>query len=74
MQQLTSLEFALFKLIAKMFGAFSKDVIDECRVHFCLSLLSDTIRSNKLRFMMHYAASENIVCSVFAINATNELL
>ena len=70
--ELKSLEFALFRILAKIFGTFSKVFIDECRAHFSLSLLSDTIRSTKLKFLMRYAASESTVCAVFAINATNE--
>jgi hypothetical protein len=68
-------QFALFRILAKIFGISSKDFIDERRVHCCLPLLlSDTIRSTKLKFLLRYAASENTVCSVFAINATHEVI
>ena len=59
--ELKSLEFALFRILAKIFGTFSKVFIDECRVHFCLTLLSDTIRSTELKFLMRYAAQRALL-------------
>ncbi len=68
-----SFDFALFRILAKIFDSFSKDFIAECRLFFCLPLLSDSIQSSKLKFLLRYASSENTICSVFAVNAKNEL-
>jgi len=68
-----SFDFALFRILAKIFNSFSKDFIAECRVYFCLPLLSESIQSSKLKFLLRYASSENTICSVFAVNAKNEM-
>ena len=68
-----SFDFALFRILAKIFGSFSKDFVAECRVYFDLPLLPDSIQSAKLKFLLRYASSENTVCSVFAVNAKNEM-
>jgi hypothetical protein len=68
-----SFDFALFRILAKVFSTFSKDLIDECRAGFDLPLLKETIRASKLKFLNRYMASNNELCSVFADKAKLEI-
>ena len=68
-----SLDFVIFRTLAKIFETFSQDIINECRTAFSLPLVADTIRKQKINFLVRYYASENLVCKIFAQNTECEL-
>lgn len=67
-----SLDFAIFKTLAKIFGTFSQDIINDCRTAFDIPFAADSIRKQKMKFLARYSASENFLCKLFATNADRE--
>ena len=68
-----SLDFAIFKTLAKIFETFSKDIINECRVAFSIPFAADILDTQKIKFLTRYSASENIICQLYAPNAEREM-
>ena len=68
-----SLDFVIFRTLAKIFETFSQDIINECRTAFNLPLMSDTISKQKINFLVRYFTSENLLCKAFALNADSEI-
>jgi hypothetical protein len=68
-----SLDFVIFRTVAKILGTFDSTIIADCRNAFGLYNIVETINKLKIRFLMRYSASENIICRVFACIATSEL-
>ena len=68
-----SLNFVIFRMIAKICETFSQDIINECQTAFNLPLVTDKISKQKINFLVRYSASENLLCKVFASNAEREI-
>ena len=68
-----SLDFALFRIIAKVLGTFHDPVVSECRKAFGLNPITETINKIKRNFLMRFLASENKICQTFNNNANSEL-
>jgi hypothetical protein len=69
-----SLDFTIFRTLAKIFGTFSQEIIKECRLSFNIPDAADLVKKHKVNFLMRYSASENLLCQIFAINSTRELI
>jgi len=59
-----SLDFVIFKSLAKMFDTFSQVITNECRAAFNLPLVTDIIRKQQNYFLLRYCA--------FRVGASNE--
>ena len=68
-----SLDYVIFRKLAKMFETFSQDIINECPTAFNLPLMSDIISKQKINFLVRYSTSENMLCKAFALNAECEI-
>ena len=68
-----SIGFVIFRILAKIFETISQDIINECRTAFNLPLVTDLISKQIINFLVRYAASENLLCKVFASNAEREI-
>ena len=68
-----SLDFVIFRTLAKIFETFSQDIINECRMIFNLPSVTDIISKQKINFLVRYSASENLLCKVFESNAEREI-
>ena len=68
-----SLDFSLFKITAKVLGTVSSPIIKECRSAFGLEPMSQKIDKLKIKFLRRYAASENLICKIFARSAADEI-
>jgi exonuclease III len=68
-----SLEFVIFRTLAKIFGTFSSDIINECRIAFNFPLMVDNINKQKTNFLLRYCMTENILCKIFARDAEREI-
>ena len=64
-----SLEFALFRVYAKLFGTISKSVLEECCSAFGIESLVSLTSTRKLCFLNRYVASLNEVCSVVIVHS-----
>jgi len=60
-----SLDFAIFRTVAKILGTFDNTIITECRNAFGLINIVETINKLKIKFLMRYTAAENNICRVF---------
>jgi len=67
-----SLDFSLFKITAKVLGTVSSPIIKECRSAFGHEPMTHKIDKLKIKFLRRYAASENLICKIFAKSATDE--
>ena len=68
-----SLDFAVFKTLAKIFGTFSQDIINDCRIAFDIPVAADILRKHKMKFLTRYSVSENFLCKLFAPQAEREM-
>ena len=68
-----SLEFALFRVYAKLFGTISKSVLEDCCSAFGIKSLLSLTSTRKLVFLKRYVASLNEICSVFCSDAQIEI-
>jgi hypothetical protein len=68
-----SLDFCLSKIIAKVLGTASNNIISDCRNAFGLKPMGDKINITKLTFLHRYIASENIICTIFSKTAKSEI-
>ena len=68
-----SLDFVVFRTLAKIFETFSQGIINECRLIFNLPSVNDIISKQKINFLVRYSASENLLCKVFESDAEREI-
>ena len=68
-----SLDFVIFRTIAKIFETFSQGIINECRLIFNLPSVYDIISKQKINFLVRYSASENLLCKVSESDAECEI-
>jgi hypothetical protein len=67
-----SLDFTVYRIIAKVLGTTSSDIVNECRNAFGLDTIKDNILKSKRKFLTRYINTENKICSIFSMNATAE--
>ena len=68
-----SLDFAIFRTLAKIFETFAKDVINECRMAFNIPETSAMLSKQKTNFLRRYSASENHLCKLFVGSVDSEV-
>lgn len=68
-----SLDFSVFRIMAKVLGTTSNNIITECRTAFGLEPLLTKIDKIKLKFLQRFSASENLVCTTFGKCAISEI-
>jgi hypothetical protein len=68
-----SLDFAIFRTLAKIFETFSQDIIYECRMVFNIPVAADILIVQKAKFLRRYTASENHLCKLFVKNSDREI-
>ena len=69
-----SLDFTIFRALAKIFETFSQDIIKDCRVAFNIPVAADLVNRQKISFLLRYSASENLLCRLFVKNAEREII
>jgi len=65
-----SLDFVIFRTLAKFVDTLYQVVFNECRTAFNLLLMTDITRKQKI---ISYCASDNLICKVLASNAEREV-
>ena len=73
-RDLSSILFALTRVLMKFFCSRSNDVINECRAVFGILPIKQQMQIQKMRFLQNVIDSDNTVCSLFVRDATSELL
>jgi len=73
-RDLSSILFALTRVLMKFFCSRSNDVINECRAVFNILPIKQQMQIRKVRFLQNVIDSDNTVCSLFVRDARSELL
>ena len=73
-RDLSSISFALTRVLMKLFCSRSNDVINECRAVYGILPIKQQMQIRKMRFLQNVIDSGNTVCSLFVRDATSELL
>ena len=60
-----SLDFPVTRFLMKLFNTVNMDVINLCRNNFGFALPSERLVARVDKFLVKYACSENIFCSVY---------
>lgn len=64
-----SLDFCATRVLMKVFKTFSNDVITECQLYFGFPPVHVLVRERKLKFLVKYSATDNMLCKHFCITA-----
>ena len=57
----------------KIFNAGSRDFIEQCQLMFGMLPVADQVFMRKVRFLVRFTHIENLICSLFVSNASNEI-
>jgi len=68
-----SLDFAIFRTLAKIFETFSIDIVNQFRMAFNIPETADMLSKQKTKFLRRYSASENHLCKLFVKNVDCEM-
>jgi len=64
------------RVLMKIFNTGSRDIIEQCQLMFGMLLVAvfaDQVLMRKVRFLVRFTHSENLICSLFVSNASNEI-
>ena len=73
-RDLSSISFALTRVLMKFFCSRSNDVTNECRAVFGILPIKQQMQIRKMRFLQNVIDSDNTVRSLFVRDARSELL
>ena len=61
------------RVLMKIFNTRSRDITEQCQLMFGMLPVADQIFMRKVRFLLHFRHSENLICSLFVSSASNEI-
>jgi len=61
------------RVLMKIFNTRSRDITEQCQLMFDMLLVADQVFMRKVRFLVRFRHSENLICSLFVSNASNEI-
>ena len=65
----SSVSFALTRVLMKIFRTRSRDVTDQCQI----TPVEHHVFLRKVRFLLRFKNSDNLICSLFLDNASSEI-
>jgi len=65
--------FSMIRVLMKIFNTRSRDITEQCQLMFGMLPVADQIFMRKVRFLLHFRHSENLICSLFVSSASNEI-
>ena len=68
-----SLEFIIIRSLIKLFRTGSANVVTDCQKHFKFLPVSYLIDIRTTKFLEKFTSSENLICSLFAKQATDDI-
>ena len=67
-----SLDFTVDRILMKIFGTYSAEIIKNCQEYFDFPPAHTLVRNRKLKFLRKFVASENIICMLCSESAETE--
>ena len=68
-----SIDFAITRVFMKFFCTNSASVVAECQRNFKFLPFKLQLLIRTAKFLQRFSASENLICSIFSANASNQL-
>ena len=68
-----SIDFAITRVFMKVFCTNSASVVAECQRNFNFLPFKLQLSIRTAKFLQRFSASENLICSIFSANASNQL-
>jgi len=62
-----------FCVLMKNFNTRSRDISEQCQLMFGMLPVADQVFMRKVRFLVRFRHSENLICSLFVSSASNEI-
>jgi len=59
-----SLDFTVTRFLMELFKSANMDIINDCLLHFKLSLPSELIQERKEKFVSKFASCHNLLCQI----------
>jgi len=59
-----SLQFTINKIVYEIFGAISKDLCSEIRVHFGIDSAENLVANRRNRFINRHGETDNYLCQM----------
>jgi len=69
----SSVSFAVTRVLMKIFRTRSRDVTDQCQIMFGMLPVEHHVFLRKVRFLLRFKNSDNLICSLFLNNASSEI-
>ena len=71
----SSVSFAVTRVLIKNFRTRSRDVLvtDQCQIMFGMLPVEHHVFLEKVRFLLRFKNSDNLICSLFLDNASSEI-
>ena len=69
----SSVSFAVTRVLMKFFRTGSREVTDQCQIIFGMLFVEHHVFMRKVRFLLRFKNSDNLICSLFLDNASSEI-
>ena len=69
----SSISFAMTRVLMKIVNTRSMDITEQCQLMFGMLPVADQVFTRKVRFLLRFRHSENLIRSLFVSNASNEI-
>jgi len=69
----SSVTFAVTRVLMKIFCTRSRYVTDQCQIMFGIVPVEHHVFLSKVRFLLRFKNSDNLICSLFLDNASSEI-
>ena len=69
----SSMSFAVTRVLMKFFCTRSRDVTDQYQIMFDMFPVERHVFLRKVRFLLRFKNSDNLICSLFLDNASSEI-
>ena len=64
--------FAVTCVLMKIFRNRSRDVTEQCQIMFGMLPVEHQVFTRKVRFLLRFRNSDNLICSLFVDNASSD--
>jgi len=72
-QSSVSFAVTVSRVLMKFFCTRSRDVTDQCQIMFGMLPVEHHVFLGKVRFLLRFKNSDNLICSLFLDNASSEI-
>jgi len=69
----SSMSFAVTRVLMKFFCTRSRDATEQCQIMFGMLPVKHHVFLRKVRFLLRFKNSDNLICLLFLVNASSEI-